>query len=86
MLLATAHSLKFSFIPLPKRKFLSLEETPMSKLNYKDVAYYGRSIESLTKEELLEALLKLAMMVKDCPVKDGCMRVFDDSDIRKGKD
>ena len=58
----------------------------MSKVNYKDVAYYGRSIESLTKEELLEAFFELAMMVKDCPVKGDCIRVFDGSDIRKGKD
>ncbi len=56
------------------------------RTNYKNVAYYGRSIESLTKEELLEAFLELAMMVKACPFNGECMRLFDTSDIRKGKD
>ena len=58
----------------------------MSKLNYKDVAYYGRSIESLTREELLDAFLDLAKTVNDCPVKGDCKRLFDNSNIKKGKD
>lgn len=58
----------------------------MSKLTSKDVAYYGRAIESLTKEELLEAFLELAMIINDCPVKGDCKRLLEASDIRKGKD
>jgi len=58
----------------------------MSKLNCKDVAYYGRSIELLTKEELLDAFLELAKIVNDCPVKGDCKRLFDNSNITKGKD
>ena len=58
----------------------------MNKLDYKNVAYYGKSIESLTKEELLEAFLELAKILNDCPVKGDCMRMFDFSDLRKGKD
>ena len=54
----------------------------MSKLDYKDVAYYGKPIASLNKEELLEALLELAKIINDCPVKGDCKKLFDATDIK----
>jgi hypothetical protein len=56
----------------------------MDKLDYKDVAYYGKPIASLNKEELLEALLKLAKIINDCPVKGDCKKLLDDTDIKAG--
>lgn len=48
----------------------------MSKLDYKDVAYYGKPIASLTKAELLEALLEMARIINDCPVKGECRKLI----------
>ncbi|MBW1693781.1 MAG: hypothetical protein JRJ41_06405 [Deltaproteobacteria bacterium] len=53
----------------------------MSKLDYKDVAYYGKPITSLTKAELLEALFELAGIVNDCPVKGDCKDLIDKKTI-----
>ena len=44
----------------------------MRKLDYKDIAYYGKPITSLTKNELLEALLELSKMINDCPAQGDC--------------
>jgi hypothetical protein len=56
----------------------------MSKLDVKEVAYYGKPIASLNKEELLEALLELAKIINDCPVKGDCKKLFDTTDIKAG--
>ena len=56
----------------------------MSQLEYKDTSYYGRPITSLKKEELLEALLNLAQIINDCPVKGDCKKLFDVADIKAG--
>ena len=57
----------------------------MSKLDYKDIAYYGKPITSLTKKELLEALLVLSKMVNDCPVKGDCKKLFVTTNNNAGK-
>jgi len=54
----------------------------MSKLDYKDVAYYGKPITSLTKAELLEALFGLAKIINDCPVKGDCKKLIDKKTIK----
>jgi len=56
----------------------------MSKLGVKDVAYYGKPIASLNKEELLETLLELAKIINDCPVKGDCKKLFNATDIKAG--
>lgn len=57
----------------------------MSELDGKNVAYYGKPITSLTKEELLEALLELAKIINDCPVKGNCRKLLDTTDINGGR-
>ena len=36
------------------------------KLNYSDVGYHGKPIKELTREELMEAFLRLSQRVYDC--------------------
>lgn len=47
----------------------------MKKLTAKDVAFYGRPIDALSKKELLEALLTLANMVHQQQHTDNPPRV-----------
>jgi hypothetical protein len=47
------------------------------KLSCSDIAYHGKCIDTLTREELLEAFLELAQTVHKCAVIDGkCKDVF----------
>jgi hypothetical protein len=57
----------------------------VTKLDYKDVAYYGKPIASLNKEELLEVVLELAKIINDCPVKGGCKKLFEFTDMKAGE-
>ena len=54
----------------------------MSELEVKDVAFYGKPISSLNKEELLEALLPLANIINDCPVKGECGKLVGTKNIK----
>ena len=45
-------------------------ETGMSKINCKQIAYYGKPIDTLTKEELISALEELAGAIHDCAAKN----------------
>jgi hypothetical protein len=38
-------------------------EQEVEKLNYSDIAYYGKPIDTLTREELLDAFLEFAQIV-----------------------
>jgi hypothetical protein len=38
----------------------------MSRIDCKRIAYYGKPIESLTREELISALEELAGAIHDC--------------------
>jgi hypothetical protein len=40
----------------------------MSKLDFKQIGYYGKPIDSLTREELLSAIEELAGAIHDCAV------------------
>ena len=40
----------------------------MSKIDCKQIAYYGKPIESLTRDELISALEELAGAIHDCAV------------------
>ena len=42
----------------------------MSKIDSKQIAYYGKPIDSLTREELINALEELAGAIQDCAVKN----------------
>ena len=42
----------------------------MSKVDRKEIAYYGRPIDTLSREELLQAFEELASAIEDCAIKD----------------
>lgn len=42
----------------------------MSKIDASHIAYYGKPIVSLTKDELINALEELAGAIHDCAVKN----------------
>lgn len=41
----------------------------LKKFDYKEIGYYGKPIDSLTREELLEAFAELAGAIAECAVK-----------------
>jgi len=49
----------------------------MSSLEPDKVGYYGRPVSSLTKNELLEAVLVLAEIIHNCPVKGKCSEILE---------
>jgi len=42
----------------------------------KDIGYYGRPIDSLSRDELIRALTELAQAVYDCAATNGDCRQF----------
>ena len=47
------------------------------KLSYADIGYQGKPLNTLSKEELLEAFLELSQMVHECALKEGkCKDIF----------
>jgi hypothetical protein len=42
----------------------------MTKIDCKQIAYYGKPIESLTRDELISALEELAGTIHDCAVEN----------------
>ena len=40
----------------------------MTKIDCKQIAYYGKRIDSLTRDELISALEELAGAIRDCAV------------------
>jgi hypothetical protein len=48
-----------------------------NKLDYSAVGYKGKPIDTLTREELLEAFLELVQKVYDCASQDNhCKDIF----------
>ena len=43
----------------------------MSKVDHKEIAYYGQPIDTLSREELLQAFEELASAIEDCAIKGG---------------
>jgi hypothetical protein len=41
----------------------------MSKVDRKEIAYYGQPIETLSREKLLQAFEELASAIQDCAIK-----------------
>ena len=41
----------------------------MKKITASDIGYYGRPIDSLTREELLDAIVELAQTSHECTAK-----------------
>jgi hypothetical protein len=54
-----------------------MQESATKKLSCSDIGYHGRSIDNLTKEELLEAFLDLVQKVHECAERGNkCKDVF----------
>jgi len=48
-----------------------------NQLDYSEIGYKGKPIDTLTREELLEAFLELAQKVYDCASQDNqCKDIF----------
>ncbi len=48
----------------------------MSDLHPDKIGYYGKPVSSLTKDELLKAVLELAEIMYNCPVKGKCNEIL----------
>ena len=46
----------------------------MKKISYSDIGYYGKPIDALSREELLDALLELAQKLHECAAEDNVCR------------
>ena len=46
----------------------------MQKLAHSDIGYYKKPIDSLSREELLDALLELAQRLQECAIQDNAGR------------
>ena len=56
----------------------------MRKINPKDIGYYGKPITRLTRDELLNALVKLAGFIHECSIKDKKIEEF--IHVKKNRD
>ena len=48
----------------------------MLRMEPKDIGYYGKPIDSLSREELISALTELAQAIYDCAATNGDCRQF----------
>jgi hypothetical protein len=49
----------------------------MSKVDRKEIAYCGKPIDKLSREELLQALEELATAIHDCAIRDNkCQEII----------
>jgi hypothetical protein len=46
----------------------------MKNLSYSDIGFYGKPIDSLSREELLEALFELVHIIQNCAAEDNPCR------------
>ena len=54
-----------------------MQKNDTKKICCSDIGYYGTPIDALTREDLLEACLKLAQTVADCAsTNNQCKAVF----------
>ena len=48
----------------------------MGDLRPDNVGYYGKPLSSLTREELIKALLEIQEIIHNCPVKGKCNEIL----------
>jgi len=54
-----------------------MQHDRLKNLTYADVAFHGKSMDTLTKEELMDALLELVQKVYECSEEGNmCKDVF----------
>ena len=56
----------------------------MSDFNPYNVGYYGKPLSSLTRDELINAVLELAAIIHNCPVKGRYNELLERIDKEKG--
>ena len=49
----------------------------MSDFHPDNVGYYGKPLSSLSKDELLKAVLEIAEIIHNCPVKGRCNEILE---------
>jgi len=49
----------------------------MSDFHPDNVGYYGKPLSSLSKDELLKAVLEVAEIIHICPVKGRCNEILE---------
>ncbi len=47
----------------------------MNDLQPDNIGYYGKPLSSLTKDELLKAVLELSKIIYNCPTKGECSEI-----------
>ena len=57
----------------------------MSDFRPDNVGYYGKSLSSLSKDELLKAVLELVEIIHNCPVKGRCNEILEIIEQKKAK-
>jgi hypothetical protein len=57
----------------------------MSDFHPDKVGYYGKPLSSLSKNELLKAVLELSEIIHNCPVKGRCNEILERIEREKTK-
>lgn len=57
----------------------------MSNFRPDNVGYHGNPVSSLTKDELIKAVLELAEIIHNCPVKARCNEILERIEQEKAK-
>jgi hypothetical protein len=57
----------------------------MSDFHPDNVGYYGKPLSSLSKDELLKAVLEIAEIIHNCPVKGRCNEILELIEKKKTK-
>ena len=57
----------------------------MSDFHPDNVGYYGKPLSSLSKDELLKAVLEVAEIIHNCPVKGRCNEILELIEKKKTK-
>ena len=58
----------------------------MSDFHPDKIGYYGRPVSSLTKDELLKAVMELAEIIYNCPVKGKCNEILERIEQEKAQE
>ena len=58
----------------------------MSNFQPDNVGYYGKPVSSLTKDELLKAVMELAEIIYNCPVKGKCNEILERIEQEKAQE
>jgi hypothetical protein len=57
----------------------------MSDFHPDNVGYYGKPLSSLSKDELLKAVLEITEIIHNCPVKGRCNEILERIEKKQNK-